>query len=553
MAGRRLMTVDVRELLRRLQLGQAHRAISRDLGIARKTVARYHEICRERGWLEGALPETHELNRVLNSLSDGTSLPPPIYKAEPYREAVIKLREKGVEMRAIFQRLQSDGYTGSYSSLYRFVRHLEPPSIPTGFCRVETDPGEEAQVDFGYAGRMKDRATGEERKVWFFLMTLSYSRHQFVRFVFDQSVETWLRCHRLAFEAFGGVPKRIKLDNLKAAIIKAALHDPEAQRSYRDFAEHYGFLISPCRPRTPEHKGKVESGVHYVKRNFLAGQDFRDLQDANERVEIWVEEIAGIRIHGTTHDRPLSRFLEHERSALLRLPSVPFDMAVWTKAKLHPDCHLVINGAYYSAPHRLIGESLWVRHNQRDVVIFHEHERIATHSWGPKGTRRTLQSHYPPDKVAGLMATPQWCREKSKRVGPAVFELTDRMLEERPLDRLRSVQSILRLEERYGAVRLEAACRRALDFGDLRYGTIKRILERRLENQDRELSPPRDGSAEGSSSVQKRARVYSFARPGSEIFGLKEAGGTDHGREAPVDPQAQGPAPLGHSGDFGCA
>lgn len=213
---------------------------------------------------------------------------------------------------------------------------------PTGYCRIETGPGEEAQVDFGYAGRMRDRTTGEVKRAWFFVMTLSHSRHQFVRFVFDQSVETWLRCHRLAFEWFGGVPRRVKLDNLKAAIVKAVVDDPVAQRSYREFAEHYGFLISPCRPRTPQHKGKVESGVHYVKRNFLAGQEFSDLQETNEKVELWVIRVAGLRVHGTIQERPLARFEKAERAALLPLPPAPYDMGLWANPKLHPDCHLWI-------------------------------------------------------------------------------------------------------------------------------------------------------------------------------------------------------------------
>src|SRR6266545_689209 len=124
--------------------------------------------------------------------------------------------------------------------------------------------------------------------------------------VFDQSVATWLRLHRVAFEFFGGVPRRVVLDNLRAAIVHAALYDPEVQRSYRECAEHYGFLIAPCRPRTPEHKGKVEQGgVHYVKRNALAGRAFRDLHDGNRHLLRWCVETAGHRVHGTTKRIPL--------------------------------------------------------------------------------------------------------------------------------------------------------------------------------------------------------------------------------------------------------
>jgi transposase len=121
---------------------------------------------------------------------------------------------------------------------------------------------------------MIDPQTGKLRKSWAFVMTLAWSRHQYVEFVWDQKVATFLRCHRNAFEFMGGVPERVRIDNLKTAILKAVFDDPQVQQSYRECAEHYGFLIAPCRVATPEHKGKVEQGgVHYVKRNFLGGRE----------------------------------------------------------------------------------------------------------------------------------------------------------------------------------------------------------------------------------------------------------------------------------------
>ena len=179
-----------------------------------------------------------------------------------------------------------------------------------------------------------------------------------------------------------------------AAIVRATWHDPVVQRAYRQCAEHYGFLISPCRPRTPEHKGKVEQGgVHYLKRNFLAGRAFRDFTETNEKGLLWCIETAGRRIHGTTKEEPLKRFDEVERAALLPLPTAPYAMAVWKKAKLHPDCHIVFEGSFYSAPHRLIGRRLWVCAADTGVTLFHEHEPVASH---PRA-RRPGQPHTPPE------------------------------------------------------------------------------------------------------------------------------------------------------------
>ena len=269
MPGKRKETMEIREMLRRFQQGQSNRQIARDLRINRKTVDRYRAWADEQGLLEESLPSLGDLHRLLEETLNTASPPQNTSTVEPYRDLVEKLLKGGVEIAAIHQRLKERGYTGSYASVYRFARHLEPRTLDAT-VRVETRPGEEAQVDFGYAGKMIDPETSELRRTWAFVMTFSWSRHQYVEFVFDQKVETWLRLHRNALSFFGGTPERVVIDNLKAAIVRACWDDPQVQQSYRECAEHYGFLIAPCRPATPRHKGKVEKGgVHYVKRNFL--------------------------------------------------------------------------------------------------------------------------------------------------------------------------------------------------------------------------------------------------------------------------------------------
>lgn len=209
---------------------------------------------------------------------------------------------------------------------------------------------------------------GQERKAWAYVMTLSHSRHQFVRFVPDQTVLTWLDCHRRAFEFFDGVPEKVVIDNLKAGIAKASVNDPQVQQSYRECAEHYGFLVSPNRPATPRHKGKVEKGgVHYVKRNFLAGREPMAFTDANRAVKEWCLTTAGQRLHGTTRKQPLVVFEEIEKVALQPLPARPFDPGTWKLLKLHRDCHLRFEHSYYSAPFEYIGQQLRVRGGSRHV------------------------------------------------------------------------------------------------------------------------------------------------------------------------------------------
>jgi transposase len=502
--------LDIRELIRRLQLGEGDRRVARDLGVSRKTVAKYREWADREGVLAGPLPEVGDLLTQLNRSLPPAPPPRMVSSVEPHRARVVELRRKGVECRAILNRLREEnGFQGSYGAVYRFVRSIEP-ATPEAFVRVETPPGDEAQVDFGYAGLMFDPRDRVLRRAWAFVMTLSFSRHQYVEFVFDQEVGTWLRCHRNAFEWFGGVPRRIVPDNLKAAIVKAVLYDPVVQRAYRECAEHYGFLISPCRPRTPEHKGKVEQGgVHYLKRNFLAGRAFRDQTEANEKGLLWCIETAGRRVHGTTKEEPLKRFDEIERAALLPLPTAPYALAIWKKAKLHPDCHIVFEGSFYSAPHRLIGRHLWVRAADSGVTLFYEHAPLASHPRARRpGQRFTLNDHLPPDKVAGLMATPVFCLKRAAEIGPHTADLVGRLLGERPLDRLRTALAILRLAHKYSPRRLEAACQRALRFDETGYGAVKRILVKGL---DHETVPEAAPATE--------TQPFLFVRPWTDFFG----------------------------------
>lgn len=487
MAKKRLKTMDVREVIRQLQLEEPVRAISRRLGVSRKTVNKYRRLAIQHNLLKNPLPDNSVLEKML--VDSEKEKPIQSSKVEPYRAATTQMYREGLTSQVIFQRLQENyKFTGSYSSVLRFVHSELTETRPEAFIRIEAVPGSQAQADFGYAGLMFDPRTKKLRKAWGFAMVLSFSRHQFDRFVFDQRVETWLDLHRQAFEFFGGVPKEIVIDNLKAGITKAAFYDPLVQKSYRQCAEHYGFIISPCRPATPRHKGKVEAGgIKYLKNNFLAGRSFRNIDEANEKVLTWCLETAGKRIHGTTRQIPLEVFDKVERPALLPVPAHPYEITTWKEAKLHPDCHITFEASYYSAPFRLIGKDLWVAAAGKEVRIFYQHQLVATHQRATgRGEWKTIISHLPPEKAGYYLFTPAFCREQARRIGPRTEELIIQLLGERPLNRLRAVQGILRMAKKYGPERLEAACNRALAFDELSYKTVKRIL---VNNLDREKIP----------------------------------------------------------------
>jgi transposase len=482
MSGRRSEVLDIREMLRQMRLGASDRAIAQALRASRNTVKKYRAWAKEQDLLTGELPPTDRIVALLQATV--AEVPPPQVDSsvEPHRQLVEKWHEKGLEAQAIHQKLVKDyGFTGSYSAVWRFVQNLAPDQ-PDATVRVEVDPGTEAQVDFGYVGKLLDLRTGKLRKAWAFVMTLSFSRHQYVEFVFDQTVETWLRLHRNAFAYFGGVPRRIVLDNLKAAIIKASVEDPEVQRSYRDLAEHYDFLIAPCRPRTPEHKGKVESGVHYVQRNFMAVHAPEDIPQANEGVLDWIANWAGQRIHGTTRQQPLVRFREVEQAALRPLPDEPYDLAVWNQVVVGRDCYVNFDKAYYSAPERLRGHQVWVRGGLNSVGVYEAYQLVALHPRAQApGERHTILAHLPPEKVPGLTTTRESCAAEAAAIGPNTAEVVRRLLADKPIDRLPSAKRLLKLAQSHGTLRLERACGRALQFDDPATGTVRRILDRGLD------------------------------------------------------------------------
>jgi transposase len=504
----RLRVQIIVDIVYRLRAGQSVRAICRDLGHARKTVRHYRELARAKGYLDPSrpLPEPEE---VLTEL--GPVCSPPrgnVSTVEPYREVVQGMVEQGVEMVAIHLRLvRHHGYSGSYSSVRRFVHQLRPRRKQV-VVRLEWPPGQCAQVDFGGAGLLRDPATGRRRHAYCFVMTLAYSRHQYVEFVFDQKMETWIGCHQRAFESFGGAPRELVIDNLKAAVLRAALEDQQLAEPYRKLAQHYGTLVHPCRPRTPQHKGIAENGVHYVQRNLLAAEQPADLAAANRAATVWVMEVAGVREHGTTHVPPLRRFREEEQAALLPLPAEPFSLREVRGAKVHRDCHVQLERSYYSAPFAYVGQRLDAYVYAHTVQLYDGVRLLVTHPRARRpGERHTKLEHYPQEKSFYLVHTRDYCQQQAARIGPGCAQVVKQLLEERPLDRLRSVQGLLGLARRYSPERLEAACVRAWHYGDASYRRLKRILEAGLDQVPLEPGP-----------LQPELRFYEYARPVGDFF-----------------------------------
>jgi len=465
-----------RAVLVRLRQGDSERDVARARLMGRRKVAAFRALADHNGWLEpdAPLPEDAQIATVVGEARRARST---ISTVEPFRELIGRWDAQGVQGVAIHAALcREHGYTGSYSAVRRMLQAIGATRPPQATVRLHFAPGESAQVDFGAGPLLIDPARGEQRRTWCFVMTLCFSRHQYVEFVWDQTVATWLGCHRRAFEWFAAVPARVIIDNPKCAITKACARDPLVQRAYAECAEGYGFKIDPCPPADPAKKGVVEAGVKYVKGNFLPTRTFRDVADLNAQARRWVMEEAGLRIHGTTREQPHALFVV-EKPLLRALPPIAPDLGTWNEVRVHRDCHVQFDRCFYSVPFTLIGHKLWLRATDAAVAIYQDYRQVAAHPRGRKpGQRFTVRDHLPPQAQAFFAHDREWCLEQATRIGPACASLIDRLLADRIVERLRAAQAVLRLAERYTPSRLEAACARALAHDSVFYRTVKTIL-----------------------------------------------------------------------------
>ncbi len=487
MANRRFEMYQIRQIIARLRLGESDRDVARSQAVGRKTVAAVRKRAHAQGWLDAAStpPEDAGLAQVF---APARVRAQNVSSVEPFRQDVLAWHAQGISATTIHRALiRKHQFSGSLSAIYRFIDRYDP-SAPQATVMLDFEVAQCAQVDFGQGPLLHVPGAHAPVKTWIFVMTLAWSRHQYCEIVPDQKVHTWLACHRHAFEWFNGVPRTVMIDNPKCAITRACYHEPEVQRAYGQLATGYRFSISACRPRDPKKKGRVESGVKYVKSSFVPLREFRDLTHANHQLREWVMSEAGNRLHGSTRARPLTLFSQTEQALLTPLPAVAPECPVWVKARVHGNAHVQFEQAHYSVPFQLVRHLLWLEVNPSVVRIYQDHTLVATHARLHRpGTHSTVNDHLPPDAQAYLMRDPQWCLAQAKRVGPSCLALLESLFSHKVLDHLRAAQGVVRLAESFGNARLEAACARALHFASPTYRTVKKILKEGLDLKQLDL------------------------------------------------------------------
>jgi len=467
--------------------GWSIRRIAHTLGINRRTVKRYAAGAGPKCTTEVTTGSgTPAVPKCTTEVITG-SVPPDGAKCtaqvitgsrslcDGFQEVIAPMLELGLSAQRIYQDLVTGhGFGGSYPSVSRYVAKLKA-SEPTRVWRIECQPGEELQVDFGLGAPICDG--GKTRRTWLFRAVLGHSRKGYSEVVLRQDTETFLRVIENAVRYFGGVPRLLNFDNLKAAVIKADWYDPAMNPKLADFCRHYGMTPMPCRSYTPQHKGKVERGVGYAKNNALKGRQFASLGEQNAHLLHWEEQVADKRVHGTTR-RQVAAVFEEERKALGPLPASVYESYQEGRRRVQRDSFVEVAKAYYEAPPEFIGRQIWVRWDGRMVRLLSDRmEQIGCHArLEPGKFSRSLG-------VRGLHGTikesADYWRSRAAALGEAAGRWAQRALDARGAEAMRSIMGLCQLAEKRRASDVNAACAKAMDAAASlpAFRAIKHLLE----------------------------------------------------------------------------
>lgn len=499
MSYREVAMWEVLNVLRRIGRGESKSAVARTTGHDRKTLGGYVTTAVELGWRPGTDEPTEMLAAAVAARhSPARDRGPGEVEALllGHRERIEKWlkpeepesgQKRGLRLTKVHELLRRRGVVVPYTSLHRFaVNHCGFGERQRLTVRMaESAPGEVAEVDFGRLGLVPDPPSGGRRLLWALVVVLVFSRHQFVFVTHEQTIPRLIRGLEDAWTFFGGVSHRLIVDNLKQAVTKADRYDPAFERTFEEYAAYRGFTIDPAPPRMPTGKPFVERQVPYVRDGFFRGETWRDCDHVQEQAVRWCLQTAGMRVHGTTRKRPLVVFENEERDKLLPLTRERYDPPTWAECTVHPDHHIQFEKALYSAPTRYLRQKVSVRGDSKLVRIYSRGELITTHEKQPPGGRSTNHDHYPKELTPYTLRDPQRMIRQAQDLGPQIGRFMEALLSgELPWTKIRKGQALLRLANRFGPSRVDAACRRALAFELLNVRRVESIVRQDLEQLD---------------------------------------------------------------------
>ncbi len=488
MGFREVSVAEIREVLRLWIREVGLRRIAELTGMDRKTVRRYLAAAEAAG-LDRQKGEEQLSDALIGQVCEAVR-PARLHGHGSAWEVVAGQRElikgwldDGLTVVKVHALLTRRGVVVPHRTLHRFcVDEL-------GFGRrrltlrvADGDPGSELQMDFGRMGLLVDRATGRRRVCHALIFTAVFSRHCFVWLTFRQTLEAVIAGCEAAWMFFGGVFAVVVPDNMATIVAKADPVSPQFTDAFREYAQARGFVIDPARVRHPTDKPRVESTVKFVRQSFFAGENFTGLEDAQPGAERWCLTVAGMRIHGTTQARPLEVFRAEEQPHLLPGPAGCYDLPLYATAKVHRDHHIEVAKALYSIPGDLIGQQLNVRADTSLVKAFWRGQLVKVHPRQPPGGRSTDPDDLPSERTAYALRDLDHLQRLAAREGEMVGVYAAALLDiPLPWTRMRQVYRLLGFVRKYGAERVNEACRRALEVEAVNVGLIGRMLERAVE------------------------------------------------------------------------
>ena len=418
-------------------------------------------------------------------------------RPEPdFRMIHLEVARPGVTLALLWQEYRAQhpdglGYT-TFCQHYRQWRKGLETSM-----RLPHAPGEKLYVDFaGQRPTVFDPGTGEARQVSVFVSALGASQFIYAEAVQREDLPSWLRAHEHALEFLGGVPQVVVPDNLKAAVTKPCFYDPDLNRSYKDLADHYGFVVLPARVSRPKDKAKVENAVLQVERWVLAplrNQKFFSLEELNRAIRERLDWLNGRVLTGLDKSRR-ELFDSADKPALQSLPRRRFQLPEWKRsAGVNIDYHVEFQRHYYSVPSRLIGKRVDIRATSTTLECFYQGQRVAAHPRSHEpGKHTTLAEHRPQTHRHYAEWTPSRLIRWASSVGPQTAAAVESVIgsKRHPEEGYRSALGIIRLGSRFGKERLEKACERALQLRSAHYRTIHSMLKNKMEEHPLPASVP---------------------------------------------------------------
>jgi len=397
-------------------------------------------------------------------------------KLDPFKDYIVHLLETHpYSATQIFQRLREENFGGGFTIVKEYVRKIRPRRVEP-FLKLCFAPGECAQVDWGSYGSVNVGNT--RRKLSFFVMVLCYSRMMYVEFTVLQTMEHFLACHQNAFRQLG-VPQKIMIDNLKTGVLKRILgKEPILNPKYLDFANHYGFRIAPCGVGKGNEKGRVENGVGYVKKNFLAGFEIPDFGIVNPCAIRWLDTISNVRIHGETGRKPVDMFSE-EKNSLSQLPTFPYDIATISPVRACKQFRIRLDTNRYSVPAEYAGQILSLKTYPDRLCIHHQEKLIARHLRSYE-RRKDIED---PDHPKELIKQRKKARDQKiflrfLMLSPKAQQYYQQM-EQRRVNPSHHITKIVGLSEIYGTESVARAIEDAIVLQAFSSEYIANILEQR--------------------------------------------------------------------------